>query len=63
MKAERENVKEIEGKQGLFVVNLEAKRMMGEKSEGMIFDIGYRDGIKPALAVAEREVPNGARCG
>lgn len=63
MKAEREDVREIEGKQALFVVNLEPRRMMGELSEGMIFDIGYPDGIKPALAVPERRVPNGARCG
>jgi len=27
---ERENPKEIEGKQALFVVNLEPKKMMGE---------------------------------
>jgi methionine--tRNA ligase beta chain len=63
MKAERENVKEIEGKQALFVVNLEPKRMMGEMSEGMILDVGYADGIKPALAVPERKVANGARAG
>ena len=63
MNAERENVKEIEGKQALFVLNLEPKKMMGEMSEGMVFDIGYADGIKPALAVPERKVPNGARAG
>ena len=63
MKTERENVNEIEGKQALFVVNLEAKRIMGEKSEGLLVDIGYVDGVKPALAVPETEVPNGVRCG
>ena len=36
---------------------------MGETSEGMLFDIGYADGMKPALAVPERAVPNGARAG
>ena len=41
MKKERENPKEVEGKQALFVVNLEPKEMMGELSEGMLFDIGY----------------------
>jgi methionine--tRNA ligase beta chain len=63
MKKEREHSREIEGQQALFVVNLEPKKMMGETSEGMLFDIGYADGVKPALAVPERTVPNGARAG
>ena len=63
MKQERENPKEIEGKQALFVVNLESKKMMGQVSEGMLFDIGYADGIGPVLAVPENRVPNGARAG
>ena len=33
-----------EGKQALFVVNLEPKRMMGEESGGVRFDIGHADG-------------------
>ena len=63
MKKERKDTKEIEGRQALFVVNLESKEMMGEVSEGMLFDIGYADGITPILAVPEKEVPNGARAG
>jgi tRNA-binding protein len=63
MKQERENVKEIEGRQALFVINLEPKKMAGEISEGMLFDIGYADGIQPVLAVPESRVPNGARAG
>jgi tRNA-binding protein len=63
MKRERENVGEIVGRQALFVVNLGPKRMAGELSEGMLFDVGYADGLLPALAVPEREVPNGARVG
>jgi methionine--tRNA ligase beta chain len=63
MKQEREQPKEIEGKQALFVVNLEPRKMMGETSEGMLFDIGYADGLTPVLAVPEKEVPNGARAG
>ena len=63
MKQERQNPKEIEGKQALFVVNLEPKKMMGEMSEGMLFDIGYADGITPVLAVPEKRVPNGTRAG
>ena len=61
MKQERKNPKEVEGKQALFVVNLEPKKMMGQVSEGMLFDIGYADGIKPVLAVPENHVPSGAR--
>ena len=63
MKKERANPKEIEGKQALFVVNLEPKRMAGEISEGMVFDIGYEDGNTPVLAVPERPVPDGSRAG
>ena len=63
MKQERENPKEIEGKQALFVVNLPPKRMMGQLSEGMLFDIGHADGLTPALAVPEKQVPDGARAG
>jgi len=63
MKQEREQPGEIEGKQALFVVNLEPRRMMGEVSEGMLFDIGYPDGLTPVLAVPEKDVPNGSRAG
>jgi tRNA-binding protein len=63
MKQEREQPKEIEGRQALFVINLEPKRIKGEISEGMLLDIGYVDGIKPVLATPEAEVPNGARAG
>ena len=63
MKQEREHPREIEGQQALFVVNLEPKKMMGETSEGMLFDIGYADGVRPALAVPERTVPDGTRAG
>src|SRR6266850_307716 len=47
MKQEREHPKEIEGQQALFVINLEPKKMMGEISEGMLFDLGYADGVQP----------------
>ena len=63
MKNEREDPKEIEGRQALFIVNLESKRMAGEVSEGMLFDIGYADSITPVLAVPEKRVPNGTRVG
>lgn len=63
MKKERENPAEIVGKQALFVVNLSPKEMFGEVSEGMLFDIGYEDGIIPVLAQPEKPVPNGSRAG
>ena len=63
IKAERADPAEIVGLQALFVVNLEAREMMGELSEGMLFDLGYADDITPVLAVPERPVPNGVRAG
>jgi len=44
-------------------VNLEPRKMAGRVSEGMLFDLGYEDGILPALALPERPVPNGTRAG
>jgi tRNA-binding protein len=63
IKKERADPREVEGRQALFVVNLEPRKMAGEISEGMLFDIGYADGVTPALAVPERRVPNGTRAG
>ena len=63
IKKERENPRDIEGRQALFIVNLESRRMAGEISEGMLFDIGYVDGVTPVLSVPERPVPNGTRAG
>lgn len=63
MKKERENPREIEGKQALFVVNLEPRKMAGEISEGMLFDIGYADSVTPVLAMPEKPVPDGTRAG
>ncbi len=63
MKHERPNPREIEGKQALFVVNLAPRKMAGMVSEGMLFDIGYLDGITPVLAMPETPVPDGTRAG
>ena len=63
MKKEREDVREVEGRQALFVVNLEPRTIRGVLSEAMLFDIGYEDGIQPVLACPEKEVPNGTRAG
>jgi len=37
--------------------------MAGEVSEGMLFDIGYADGVTPVLSMPERAVANGSRAG
>ena len=63
LKLERANPREIEGSQALFVVNLPPRKMRGVVSEGMLFDIGYADGILPVLASPQSPVPNGSRAG
>jgi tRNA-binding protein len=64
MKKERTDPRaDIEGKQALFVVNLQPRRMAGELSEGMLFDIGHADNVVPVLALPEKPVPNGTRAG
>jgi methionine--tRNA ligase beta chain len=64
MKKERADPKkEVEGRQALFIVNLEPRKMAGEISEGMMFDIGYADNLLPVLAVPEKPIPNGTRAG
>lgn len=63
MKGERENPAEIQGQQALFVVNLAPRKMAGQISEGMLFDIGYASGIVPVLAQPEKPVPNGTKVG
>jgi len=63
IKQERKNPSEIEGKQALFVLNLPERKMAGEISQGMLFDIGYADKITPCLAIPEIPVPNGSRAG
>lgn len=63
MKQERTDPRALEGKQALFVVNLAPRKMRGVVSEGMLFDVGYADGITPVLAVPESPVPDGSRAG
>ena len=63
IKQERDDLASLVGSQTLFVVNLEPRKIMGEMSEGMLFDLGYADGLQPALAIPERVVPNGTRAG
>ncbi len=63
LKAERTNPRAIEGKQALFVVNLAPCEMKGVLSEGMVFDLGFDDGVTPAPVVPEAPVPDGTRAG
>ena len=62
MKVERSDpVGDLLGRQTLFVVNLAPRKMAGELSQGMLFDIGSADGILPVVTLLERPVPNGTR--
>jgi methionine--tRNA ligase beta chain len=63
MKQERERPADVVGRQALFIVNLQPRTMAGELSEGMLFDIGYADGLTPVLAIPERPLPDGTRAG
>lgn len=63
LKNERQDLTALIGRQALFVLNLEPRTMAGQVSEGMLFDIGYADGLPPALAIPEHELPDGARAG
>lgn len=63
LKQERANPADIIGRQALFVVNLEPRKIHGVLSEGMLFDLGFQDGITPVLAVPEAPVPDGTRAG
>jgi len=58
-------VKDLEGKQGVFVVNLEPKKMpafsagkMGEESQGMLLAVDVEG--EPVMLVSEKEVPKGS---
>src|ERR1044072_7186298 len=61
IKKERSNPQELQGCQALFVVNLEPRRMAGEVSEGMLFDIGYADGVRPPLRNPAKTGAHGSR--
>jgi len=64
IRKERPDYVALVGRQALFVVNLKPRQMAGELSEGMLFDLGFADGLRPApLAVPETPVPNGTRAG
>lgn len=63
IKSERPNPQVLVGVQALFVVNLPVRVMGGVRSEAMLFDLGYADGLTPCLAIPESAVPDGTRAG
>ena len=63
IRQERDDPQALVGVQALFVVNLAPREMAGERSEGMLFDIGYADRQTPVLAVPENPIANGSRAG
>ena len=63
IRTERPSLAALAGVQALFVVNLPARTIRGQRSEGMLFDVGFADGLRPAFAQPEWPVPNGVRAG
>lgn len=53
--------KDLEGKNYIFVFNLEAKKMMGEESQGMIMAAESKDAKECVLLVPDKEIPPGTR--
>jgi methionine--tRNA ligase beta chain len=50
---------ELVGKQGLFIVNLEPRQMMGLESQGMLLALDANETV--VLIEPETEVPNGSK--
>jgi tRNA-binding protein len=63
LKHERPDPSVLVGRQALFALNLPARRMAGIESQGMLFDLGFADGLRPCLLVPERPMPDGTRAG
>jgi tRNA-binding EMAP/Myf-like protein len=63
LRTERADPQTIVGRQALFIINLPPRVLAGVRSEGLLFDLGYADGLTPVLAVPELPVPNGTRAG
>jgi tRNA-binding EMAP/Myf-like protein len=63
LKDERADPAGVVGRQALFFYNLAPRRIHGEESKAMLCDLGYADGLIPALAVPEFPVPDGTRAG
>ena len=63
IREERADPRVLVGRQALFYYNLPRKTIRGHLSEAMLCDLGYADGIQPALLEPEWSVPNGTRAG
>jgi tRNA-binding protein len=63
IQAERPNLEAVVGVQTLFVVNLAPKTIRGQLSEGMLFDAGFADDLRPAFLQPEWPMPDGVRVG
>jgi methionine--tRNA ligase beta chain len=63
IRTERPSLDAVVGAQALFVVNLAPRTIRGRVSEGMLFDAGFADGLRPAFAQPEWPVPDGVRAG
>lgn len=63
IRTERPRLTDIVGTQALFVVNLAPRTIRGQLSEGMLFDAGFADGLRPAFVRPEWPVPDGVRAG
>ena len=63
IRTERPSLAALVGSQALFVVNLPPRTIRGQLSEGMLFDVGFADGLRPAFAQPEWPVPDGVRAG
>jgi tRNA-binding protein len=63
IRTERPVLETLVGVQAVFVVNLPHKTIRGQLSEGMLFDAGFADGLRPAFLQPEWPVPDGVRAG
>jgi tRNA-binding EMAP/Myf-like protein len=63
LQQERQDLAALKGRQTLFLLNVAPRRMAGVESQGMLFDLGHADGLRPALAVPEFPMPDGTRAG
>jgi methionyl-tRNA synthetase len=50
---------DLVGVQTTFVINLEARKLMGMESQGMIFALGLDDNRKPVFLLPRESVENG----
>jgi tRNA-binding protein len=63
IRTERLSLASVVGVQALFAVNLEPRTMRGQLSEGMLFDAGFADDLRPVFLQPEWPLPNGVRAG